>query len=75
MVFASLRFDDAMHVKPSELTMKDEGLFGVAWQTKVERRRRGAKFIVPKVGFIDANWLKVGWDLFNREGTSKGIFG
>eukprot|EP00435_Cladocopium_sp_Y103_P069356 s1247_g33.t1 len=31
MVFASLRFDDAMHVKPSELA---EGLFGVAWQTK-----------------------------------------
>eukprot|EP00435_Cladocopium_sp_Y103_P045646 s123_g13.t1 len=28
-------FDDAVHVKPNELTMNDEGLFGVAWQTKV----------------------------------------
>ena len=31
MIFASLRFDDALHVKPDELKMQDEGLFGVAW--------------------------------------------
>ena len=28
MVFASLRFDDAVHVKPHELILTDEGLFG-----------------------------------------------
>lgn len=27
MIFASLRFDDAIHVRPQELIMKDEGLF------------------------------------------------
>jgi hypothetical protein len=64
MVFASLRFDDAMHVKPKELLMSEEGLFGVAWQTKVERRRRGTKFVVPHVGFKDSKWLEVGWKLF-----------
>ncbi|CAL1136344.1 unnamed protein product [Cladocopium goreaui] len=47
MIFASLRFDDAVHVKPHELILTDEGLFGVAWQTKVERKRRGTKFVVP----------------------------
>ena len=38
MIFASLRFDDAIHVKPRELNVEDQGLFGVAWQTKVERK-------------------------------------
>ena len=63
MIFASLRFDDAMHVKPKELVWDDQGLFGIAWQTKVERKRRGTKFVVPKVGFKDANWLESGWEL------------
>lgn len=65
MVFASLRFDDAIHVKPAELRMAEEGLFGVAWQTKVDRRRAGTRFIVPNVGFKQSNWLQVGWELFN----------
>ena len=63
MIFASLRFDDALHVNPSDLKMQDEGLFGVAWQTKVERKRSGTRFIVPSVGFKDAAWLQVGWGL------------
>lgn len=67
MVFASLRFDDAMHVRPTELIMQDKGLFGVAWQTKVERKRRGTKFVVPRVGFRDSAWLDVGWDLLQLE--------
>ena len=49
MIFASLRFDDAIHVRPDELIMNDEGLFGVAWQTKVDRKRAGTKFVVPAV--------------------------
>ena len=63
MVYASLRFDDALHVKPNEIVVNHEGLFGVAWQTKVERKRRGAKFAVPHAGFHDARWLQTGWDL------------
>ena len=69
MIFASLRFDDAIHVRPAELVMKEEGLFGVAWQTKVDRKRAGTRFMVPKVGFHTDRWLTVGWDLFKRNET------
>ena len=64
MVFASLRFDDAIHVRPKELIMLEEGLFGIAWQTKVDRKRAGTRFMVPKVGFSDSNWLELGWEMF-----------
>ena len=67
MIFASLRFDDAIHVRPHELRMQDEGLFGVAWQTKVDRKRAGTRFVVPAVGFKVQNWLQVGWELFNDQ--------
>ena len=67
MIFASLRFDDAIHVKPQELIMTDEGLFGVAWQTKVERKRRGTKFVVPHVGFRNSGWLEMGWMILQDE--------
>eukprot|EP00435_Cladocopium_sp_Y103_P026591 s1365_g6.t1 len=67
MVFASLRYDDAMHVKPNELAMSEEGMFGVAWQTKVERKRRGTKFVVPHVGFSGVDWLREGWGLLQNE--------
>ncbi|CAK8990623.1 Kinesin light chain 4 (KLC 4) (Kinesin-like protein 8), partial [Durusdinium trenchii] len=64
MIFASLRFDDAIHVRPLELEMKEEGLFGVSWQTKVERKRVGTRFVVPNIGFSCSTWLEVGWALF-----------
>ena len=51
MIFTSLRFDDAIHVRPCELVMQEEGLFGVAWQTKVDRKRAGTKFVVPSLFF------------------------
>ena len=66
MIYASLRFDDAVHVNPKELIMKEEGLFGVAWQTKVDRKRMGTRFMVPKVGFRQAVWLEIGWAAFKR---------
>ena len=45
MIFASLRFDDAVHVKPLELEVTQDGIFRVSsWQTKTERKRRGTKF-------------------------------
>ncbi len=67
MVFASLRFDDAIHVKPCELEMLEEGLFGIAWQTKVDRKKVGTRFMVPKVGFVRSSWLEVGWNLFQQD--------
>jgi len=67
LVVALHGFDDAVHVKPHELILTDEGLFGVAWQTKVERKRRGTKFAVPHVGFADSGWLLAGWSIFQLE--------
>ena len=49
LIYASLRFDDGIHVSPKELSFTEDGLFGVSWQTKVERKRRGTKFVVPIV--------------------------
>ena len=65
MIFAFQRFDD--HVKPHELEVKPEGLFGVSWQTKSERKRRGTKFVVPDVSFSKHSWFKTGLNLFERE--------
>ncbi|CAE7942400.1 unnamed protein product, partial [Symbiodinium necroappetens] len=77
MIFASLRFDDAIHVKPHELEVKPEGLFGVSWQTKTERKRRGTKFVVPDVSFSKCSWFKDGRDMFELEfpNWSNGTFG
>ena len=66
LVFTSLRFDDGVHVSPKDLQFLDDGLFGVSWQTKVERKRRGTKFAIPCVGFSGQEWLAAGWDLFNK---------
>ena len=64
MIFGSLRFDDACHVDPTKLELTHEALFGVVWQTKTERKRRGTKFVVPLVGFSSKPWLSTGWPLF-----------
>ena len=76
-IFASLRFDDAVHVKPHELILTDEGLFGVAWQTKVERKRRGTKFVVPMSASLTLDGCLLvgafsGWSL-STETTGCGI--
>ncbi|CAE7794667.1 unnamed protein product [Symbiodinium sp. CCMP2592] len=67
MIFASLRFDDAIHVKPHELEVKPNGLFGISWHTKTERKRRGTKFMVPDVAFSKVAWFKIGKDLFESQ--------
>ena len=64
LIFASLRFDDGVHVAPSSLEMSGDALLGVVWQTKVERKRRGTRFAVPNCSLSGIEWLKIGWDLF-----------
>ena len=77
MVYASLRFDDAVHVRTDSLHFQDEILCGLCWQTKVERKRRGTKFAVASVGvlsleevLVDAPharpWLSSFWDLLQE---------
>jgi hypothetical protein len=61
LIYASLRFDDGVHVNPDSLQFKGGVLLGICWQTKVERKRRGSRFAVPEVGlsFVDGSlsWL------------------
>ncbi len=52
LLYASLRFNDGVHVKPSSLELRDNVLYGLCWQTKVERKRRGTKFAIAAVGLI-----------------------
>ena len=63
LIYASLRFDDGVHVSPKSLQVTDEALFGVVWQTKVERRR-GTRFAAPRCSLSDLDWVKVGWEVF-----------
>ena len=70
LIYASLRFDDGVHVNPDSLVFKGGVLLGVCWQTKVERKRRGSRFAVPEVGLSyregSVSWLQAFWDLSAR---------
>ena len=58
MIYASLRFDDQRHVCPGDLTFSEGALRGTAWQTKVERNRKGTRFAVPDVSLSGRPWLQ-----------------
>ena len=68
MIYGSLRFDDACHVDPAKIEMTDNAMFGVIWQTKTERRRRGTKFAIPKIGLSTLPWLQKGFEVFQTIG-------
>ena len=62
MTFASMRYDDALHVRPSSLELCEGG--GVlklqAWRTKTERQR-ATKVVVVGAGFSGSAWLQQGY--------------
>lgn len=60
MVWASMRFDDAIHVRPDSIHMDACAMRCRAWQTKVERRRRGTSFAVCDVAVAEPGWLRKG---------------
>ena len=64
LIYGSLRFDDGKHVSPSSLTLERDALYGLIWQTKVERKRRGTRFAVPKCSVSGADWFSIGWTAF-----------
>ena len=35
-----IRFDDALHSPPDLIALKQGALYGVSWQTKVERKKK-----------------------------------
>jgi hypothetical protein len=81
LIFASLRFNDGVHVKPGSLEFREGVLYGLCWQTKVERKRRGTRFAIASVGLIPLNevdddgfarrsWLEIFWELFQQSAMS-----
>ena len=74
MIYSSLRFDDAMHVVPEALAMKDEALYGVVWQTKVERQKKGTRFAVAKVSVTGEEWMEDGWSAASFEMDDRDYF-
>ena len=74
MIYSSLRFDDAMHVVPEALAMKDEALYGLVWQTKVERQKKGTRFAVAKVSVSGEEWMEDGWSAASFEMDDRDYF-
>ena len=74
MIYSWLRFDDAMHVVPEALAMKDEALYGVVWQTKVERQKKGTRFAVAKVSVSGEEWMEDGWSAASFEMDDRDYF-
>ena len=60
LVFACLRFDDALHVRPESLVYEGRVVNGVCWQRKVNRKRRETRFAVPFFGFVSSTELQGG---------------
>ena len=77
MIYASLRFDDAVHVHTDSLHFQEDVLCGLCWQTKVDRKRRGTKFAVASIGVLSLEevlavapharpWLTSFWELLQE---------
>ena len=64
LIYASLRWDDGRHVAPTSLAITEDALMGLVWQTKVERKRRGTRFAVPRCSLSGIAWLDEGWKIF-----------
>ena len=60
MTWGSMRFDDALHVRPDTVHDCGAALRCVAWQTKTERKGRGTRFAVCKASFSSGDWVAAG---------------
>ena len=67
LIFGSLRWGDALRVKPTQLKMYREALMGRCWQTKTHRGDRFMKFAIPNASFSGCTWWKTGFYLYMEE--------
>ena len=74
LIYASLRWDDGRHVAPTSLVLTEDALLGLIWQTKVERKRRGTRFAVPRCSLSGIAWLDEGWKIFQVFKTDRDFF-
>ena len=64
LMWASMRFDDGLHIAPSSIVIKPEGLILRSWQTKTERKRRGTKYVIGRISFTQDDWVLRGYNIF-----------
>eukprot|EP00971_Amphidinium_carterae_P167595 3321088-Amphidinium_carterae.1 len=65
MIYGSMRFDDAKHVRPHSVTETKDGLVIIAWRAKTERER-GTKIHVPNMSLSGAPWLTFGLAMWRQ---------
>ena len=66
MTWGSMRFDDALHVRPDSVRVDGAALRCTAWKTKTERKGRGTKFAVCKASFSDFDWVAAGLESYRK---------
>ena len=49
-----------LHTLPSSVDLREYRLHAAAWQTKVDRIRRGTRFVVPRFSLSGDDWLLSG---------------
>ena len=60
--WASLRFDDCLHVDPASLRLSESALYFTAQKTKRDQGRRGTKYVVCNASLTQAEWLREGYE-------------
>ena len=76
LMWASMRFDDGLHIAPSSIVIKPEGLILRSWQTKTERKRRGTKYVIGRISFTQDDCVLRGYNIFMNStppSTARGI--
>ena len=59
-----MRFDYGLHIAPSSIVIKPEGLILRSWQTKTERKRRGTKYVIGRIPFTQDDCVLRGYNIF-----------
>ena len=64
LIYASLRYDDGIHVRTNSLAVRERTLHGHSWQTKTSQKTREAvAFAIPDT-CLKHKWLLPGWAKF-----------
>ena len=56
------------------MKIADDALFGIVWQTKVDRKRKGTRFAAPRCSLSGTDWLHAGWKVFEPFRTDRDYF-